>query len=77
MKLYTLRAAVHDAQVFNQLRREYRRTRKNQRKRSPFGSLSRCLAGIRHFTLGARSFARLRRRWQHAVEILAIIILLR
>ena len=76
MKLYTLRAAVHDAQVFNQLRREYRRTRKN-RKHSPSGWLWRYLADMRHFTLGARSFGRLRRRWQHAVEILAIIILLR
>jgi hypothetical protein len=76
MKLYTLRTAIHDAQIFNQLRREYLRIRKNH-KHSPFGWLSRCLAGIRHSTVAARSFGRLRMRWQHAVEILAIIILLR
>jgi hypothetical protein len=76
MKLYTLRAAVHDAQIFNQLRREYRRTRKNY-KHSLFGWPSGCLADMRHFTVAARSFGRVRKRWQHAVEILAIILLLR
>jgi hypothetical protein len=76
MKLYTLRAAVHDAQIFHQLRQEYLRARKNH-KHSPFGSLSRCLAEMRHFTVAARSFGRVRKRWQHAVEILAIILLLR
>ena len=34
MKRYTLRAAIHDALVLNQLRREYRRTEKNRRKHS-------------------------------------------
>jgi hypothetical protein len=76
MKRYTVRAAIHDAQIFNQLRREYPRTKKN-RKHSPFGWLSRHLADMGHFTVAARSFDRLRRRWQHAVEILAIIVLLR
>ena len=75
MKPYTLRAAIHDAKVFNQLRWEYRRTKKN-RKHSP-SELSRYLGTERHFTLAARSFGGLRRRWQHAVEILAIILLLR
>jgi hypothetical protein len=77
MKLYTFQAAIHDAQIFDQLRREYRRTRKNQCKNSPFGRPSRCLTDIRHFTVAARSFGWLRRKWQHAVEILAIILLLR
>jgi hypothetical protein len=76
MKPYTLRAAIHDAKIFNQLRREYRRTKKNH-KHSSSGWLSRHLAGMRHFTVTARSFGGLRRRWQHAVEILAIILLLR
>jgi hypothetical protein len=76
MKRYTLRTAVHDAQIFNELRREYRRTKKNH-NHSPFGWLSRYLADMRHFTVATRSFGRLRRRWQHAVEILAIIVLLR
>jgi len=31
MKHYTLRMLIHDAKLFNQLRREYRRTRKNPR----------------------------------------------
>jgi len=30
MKHYTLRTLIHDAKVFNQLRREYRRTKKNR-----------------------------------------------
>jgi hypothetical protein len=77
MKRYTVRAAIHDAQIFNQLRWEYRRTRKDPSKHSPSGWLSRHLAEMRHFTVAARSFGRLRRRWQHAVEILAIIVLLR
>ena len=82
MKRYTLRAAVHDAKIFDQLRREYRRMKKNQRKHSVSGWLSKCFAGIRQFTIvplpaAARSFSRLRRRWQYAVEILAIILLLR
>jgi hypothetical protein len=31
MKRYTLRAAIHDSKIFNQLRREYRRTKKSRR----------------------------------------------
>ena len=50
MKRYTLRAAIHDAKIFDQLRREYRRTRKNRRKHSPSGWLSRYLAGMKTFT---------------------------
>ena len=46
MKRYTLRAAIHDAKIFNQLRLEYRRTKRNRRKRFPSGWLSRCLAGM-------------------------------
>ena len=76
MKRYTLQSAIHDAKIFNQLRREYRRTRKN-RKHSPFAWLSRYLADVGQFTVVARSLGRLRRRWQYAVEILAIILLLR
>jgi hypothetical protein len=76
MKRYTLRAAIHDAKIFDQLRWEYRRTNKN-RKHSPFLWLSTYLAGMRHLTVAARSLGRLRRSWQHAIEILAIIFLLR
>jgi hypothetical protein len=32
MKRYTLRALIHDAKIFNQLRLEYRQTKKNRRK---------------------------------------------
>jgi hypothetical protein len=77
MKPYTLRAAIHDAKIFNQLRLEYRRTRKDRSKHSPSVWRSRFLAGMRHFTVAARSVGGLRRRWQHAVEGLTIIILLR
>jgi|RhiMetdeSRZDD1v2_1073273.scaffolds.fasta_scaffold941991_2 hypothetical protein len=77
MKRYTLRAAIHDAKIFDQLRREYRRTRKHPRKHSSSRWLSRYLAAMRHISVAARSFGGLRRRWQHAVEVLAIIILLR
>ena len=31
MKRYTPQAAIHDAKIFNQLRREYRRTKENRR----------------------------------------------
>ena len=46
MKRYTLRMLIHDAKVFNQLRLEYRRAKKNQRKASS-DWLSRYLAGMR------------------------------
>ena len=45
MKRYTLRAAIHDAKIFNQLRLEYRRANKNRRKDSSSGWLSRYLGG--------------------------------
>jgi Spy/CpxP family protein refolding chaperone len=37
MKRYTLRALIHDAKIFNQLRLEYRQTKKKQRKDSSSG----------------------------------------
>jgi hypothetical protein len=45
MKRYTLRAAIHDAKIFNQLRLEYRGTNKNRRKDSSnvFDSKCNCL----------------------------------
>ena len=46
MKRYTLRAAIHDARIFNQLRLEYRRTNKNRRKDSSSAWLSRYLGGL-------------------------------
>jgi hypothetical protein len=46
MKRYTLRALIHDAKVFNQLRLEYRRIKKPRRKDS-FDWLSRYLPGVR------------------------------
>ena len=46
MKRYTLRAAIHDAKIFNQLRLEYRRTNKNRRKDSSSAWLSRYLGGL-------------------------------
>ena len=46
MKHYTLRMLIHDAKLFNQLRREYRRTRKNPRTSSPDWR-SRHLAGLK------------------------------
>ena len=45
MKRYTLRALIHDAKVFNQLRLEYRRTKKDRRKELP-------LTGCRVICLG-------------------------
>jgi Spy/CpxP family protein refolding chaperone len=47
MKRYTLRALIHDAKIFNQLRLEYRQTKKNRRKDSSPGVLSPYLAGMR------------------------------
>jgi len=46
MKRYTLRAAIHDAKIFNQLRLEYRRTNKSRRRDSSSGWLSRYLSGL-------------------------------
>ena len=45
MKRYTLRMLIHDAKVFNQLRRDYRQAKKNQRRRSSSGWLLRYLTG--------------------------------
>ncbi|PYK40890.1 MAG: hypothetical protein DME60_06330 [Verrucomicrobia bacterium] len=47
MKRYTLRALIHDAKIFNQLRLEYRQTKKNRRKDTSSDWLSRYLAGMR------------------------------
>jgi len=47
MKRYTLRGLIHDAKVFNQLRLEYRRAKRERRKHSASGSLFGYLAGIR------------------------------
>jgi hypothetical protein len=81
MKRYTLRAAIHDAKIFDHLRREYRRTKKNRRKHSSSGWLSRCLAGMRQLQLSpflrGTIIQQVARRWQHAVEVLAIVLLLR
>jgi len=43
MKRYTLGGLIHDAKVFNQLRLEYRRTKKERRKDSSFAWLARYL----------------------------------
>ena len=37
MKRYTLRAAIHDAKIFNRLRLEYRQTKKDRRKDTSAG----------------------------------------
>jgi len=47
MKRYTLRAAIHEAKIFNQLRLEYRRTKKDRRKNASSDWLSRYLAGMK------------------------------
>ena len=47
MKRYSLRAAIHDAKIFNQLRLEYRRTKKDQRKDASSDWLPRYLVGMR------------------------------
>ena len=47
MKRYTLRALIHDAKIFNQLRLEYRRSKKDRRKDASPGWLSRYLTGTR------------------------------
>ena len=43
MKRYTLRALIHDAKVFNQLRLNYRQSKKDRRKNASSGYLSRYL----------------------------------
>ena len=47
MKRYTLRGLIHDAKIFNQLRLEYRRTKKDRRKNAFSDALSRYMAGMR------------------------------
>ena len=47
MKRYTLRGLIHDAKIFNQLRLEYRRTKKDRRKNAFSDGLSRYMAGMR------------------------------
>ena len=47
MKRYTLRAAIHDAKIFNQLRLECRRTKKDGRNDASSDWLSGYLAGMR------------------------------
>jgi glycosyltransferase involved in cell wall biosynthesis len=47
MKRYTLRRLIHDVKVLNQLRLEYRRTKKNQRKDVSSDWPSRYSAGMR------------------------------
>jgi hypothetical protein len=46
MKRYTLRGLIHDIKVFNRLRLECRRAKKDQQKDVSYGGLSRSL-GIR------------------------------
>jgi len=46
MKHYTLRAIIHDAKIFNQLRLEYRRTNKKRHNDAPSSWLSRYLADM-------------------------------
>jgi hypothetical protein len=43
MKRYTLRALIHDAKIFNQLRLEYRRSKKGPAQKCLSGYLSRYL----------------------------------
>ena len=47
MKRYTLQMLIHDARVFNQLRMEYRRDKKNGRRDAAGAWLSRYLPGMR------------------------------
>ena len=37
MRRYTLRALIHDAKIFSQLRFEYRQSKKDRRKNAPLG----------------------------------------
>jgi len=43
MKRHTLRALIHEAKIFNQLRLEYRRSKNDRRKNASSGYLSRYL----------------------------------
>jgi hypothetical protein len=65
MKRYTLRALIHDAKIFNQLRLEYRQTKKNRRKDASFGGLSRYLAGMRRRAGALEDAAAFLRRQMH------------
>ncbi len=47
MKRYTLQMLIHDARVFNRLRMEYRRDKKNRRRDAAGAWLSRYLPGMR------------------------------
>ena len=47
MKRYTLQMLIHDARVFNQLRMEYRRDKKNRRGAAGGAWFSRYLPGMR------------------------------
>src|SRR5438067_11826038 len=47
MKRYTLQMLIHDARVFNQLRMEYRRDKKNRRGAAAGAWFSRYLPGMR------------------------------
>jgi hypothetical protein len=47
MKHYTLRMLIHDAKVFNELRREHYRNKRNRRVRPSFDWLVRYLFGTR------------------------------
>ena len=40
MKRYTLRGLIHDAKIFNQLRLEYSRAKKERRKNAFFWAVS-------------------------------------
>ena len=47
MKRYTIRGLIHDIKVLNQLRLEYRETKKKRRKHASSDWLYRYLAGKR------------------------------
>src|SRR5690349_17024897 len=47
MKRYTLRAAIHDAKIFNRLWLEYRQSNRNRRAQSSSGWLPRSLIDLR------------------------------
>ncbi|HEU0210271.1 MAG TPA: hypothetical protein VFQ78_15000 [Candidatus Udaeobacter sp.] len=53
MKRYTLRAAIHDAKVFNQLRAEYLQFKRSQRKDLCSGWLLRYWPGVKGTRAGA------------------------
>ena len=46
MKRYTLRGLIHDLKIFNQLRLESRRTKRDQRKNAASDWLSRYFASV-------------------------------